>query len=109
MGGKDDFEQVAPPTPLLGFAGFVLDPAGRTLTDPGGRIVPLTPSEFELLSTFVRAAGRVLSRDYLRTAVTGRGAEQFDRSVDVLVGRLRKKIEPDPATPSLILTMPSAG
>lgn len=106
---EDNFGQIAPPTTLLGFAGFVLDPAGRTLTGAGGRIVPLTPSEFDLLSTFVRAGGRALSRDYLRTAVTGRGAEQFDRSVDVLVGRLRKKIEPDPATPSLILTMPSAG
>ena len=106
---EDDFEQATPATAQLGFVGYVLDPAGRALTDPHGRIVPLTPSEFDLLSTFVRAAGRVLSRDYLRGAVTGRGADQFDRSVDVLVGRLRKKIEPDPASPSLILTMPTAG
>lgn len=109
MSRESKLEQVAPPTTLLGFAGFALDPAGRTLTDAGGKIVPLTPSEFELLSTFVRAAGRVLSRDHLRTAVTGRGAEQFDRSVDVLVGRLRKKIEPDPTTPSLVVTMAGAG
>jgi TolB-like protein/tetratricopeptide (TPR) repeat protein len=94
---------------LLGFAGFVLDVAGRVLTNPDGRDVPLTPSEFELLSTFVGAAGRVVSRDYLRTAVTGRGSEQFDRSVDVLVGRLRRKIEPAPAKPTLITTVPGSG
>lgn len=107
MGGES--EKSAAPTPLLGFAGFILDPAGRTLTSPSGEDVLLTPSEFELLVTFARATGRVLSRDFLRAAVAGRGAEQFDRSVDVLVGRLRKKIEPDPAAPSLILTIPGAG
>ena len=71
--------------------------------------MPLTPSEFGLLSTFLRGAGRALSRDHLLQAVAGREAEAFDRSIDVLVGRLRRKIEVDPKAPRLILTVPGMG
>jgi len=94
---------------LLQFAGFVLDLDGRALSDSTGADVPLTTAEFQLLATFVRAPGRVLSRDHLRLSVAGRHAEAFDRSVDVLVGRLRRKIEPDVDTPSLIITVTGAG
>src|SRR5262249_34353413 len=69
----------------------------------------LTPSEFGLLAALVRGAGRALSRDHLLQAVAGREAEPFDRSVDVLVGRLRRKIEPDPKNPRLIVTVPGVG
>jgi adenylate cyclase len=93
----------------LGFAGLVLDLDGRSLTDAAGKDVPLTPSEFVLLASFVRGAGRALSRDYLLQAVAGREAEAFDRSIDVLVGRLRRKIEPDPKVPRLIVTVPGVG
>ena len=87
----------------------MLDLAGRSLTDAAGKDVPLTPSEFVLLASFVRGAGRALSRDYLLQAVAGREAEAFDRSIDVLVGRLRRKIEADPRTPRLIVTVPGVG
>jgi hypothetical protein len=57
-----------------------------------------------LLVVLARRPGRVLSRDQLRDAALGRPAEPYDRSVDVLVGRLRKKIEPDPKSPRFIST-----
>ena len=88
------------------FEGFVLDLSAHVLRDPAGRDVPLRRSEFALLTTFLRAPGRALSRDYLLDAVAGRRAEAFDRSIDVLVGRLRKHIEPDPKAPRLIVTVP---
>ena len=93
----------------LSFAGMVLDFDARSLTSASGGDVPLTPSEFGLLSTFLRGAGRALSRDHLLQAVAGREAEAFDRSIDVLVGRLRRKIEVDPKAPRLILTVPGMG
>lgn len=93
----------------VGFAGLVLDIEARALIDASGNDRPLTPSEFSLLVTFVRSPGRALSRDHLLQAVAGREAEQFDRSIDVLVGRLRRKIEPDPKSPRLIVTVPGLG
>jgi len=93
----------------MAFAGFTLDIAGHVLADFHGREVPLRRSEFALLLAFLRAAGRVLSRDHLLDAVTGRSSDPFDRSIDVLVGRLRRKIEADPQAPRLILTVPGVG
>ncbi len=93
----------------LRFEGFTLDPAARTLVDAGGRDVALRRSEFELLLAFIAAPGRALSRDHLLEAVAGRRSEPFDRSIDVLVGRLRRKIEPEPSEPRLIVTVPGLG
>jgi TolB-like protein/Tfp pilus assembly protein PilF len=93
----------------LRFWEFVLDVAGHTLTGPGGREVPLQRSEFALLLAFLRAPGRVLSRDHLLGAVAGRQSEPFDRSIDMLVSRLRRKIEPDPQSSRLITTVPGLG
>ena len=91
------------------FEGFTLDLASRTLSDASGKEVPLWRSEFALLAAFLRAPGRALSREQLLDAVSGRRAEAFDRSIDVLVGRLRRKIEPDPKAPRLIKTVPGVG
>jgi DNA-binding winged helix-turn-helix (wHTH) protein len=93
----------------LGFAGMVFDFDERSLVDASGADVPLTPSEFGLLATFLRHPARAMSRDQLLQAVAGRGADAFDRSVDVLVGRLRRKVEPDPKNPRLIVTVPGVG
>ncbi len=98
----------AEPTSLQ-FAGFTLDPDARTLMDAGGREVPLRRSEFGLLRAFLAAPGRALSRDHLLDAIAGRHADPFDRSVDVLVGRLRRKLEPEPKEPRLIVTVPGVG
>lgn len=93
----------------LCFEGMTLDPAGRGLRDASGRELSLTPSEFDLLLAFAQRPGRALSRDNLLLAVAGREAESFDRAIDVLVGRLRRKIEPDPKAPRLIVTVPGVG
>ena len=94
---------------LLRFEGYTLDPAGRSCLDANGQEVTLTRGEFSLLLAFARRAGRVLSRDELSQVVAGRGAEPDDRSVDVLISRLRRKIEPDPKAPRIIVTMAGEG
>jgi DNA-binding winged helix-turn-helix (wHTH) protein len=93
----------------FGFAGLVLDLDSCTLTRESGEAIALTRGEFALLREFVRRPGRVLSRDFLLDAVVGRRNAPFDRSVDVMVGRPRKKVEPDPKQPSVIQTVPGQG
>jgi DNA-binding winged helix-turn-helix (wHTH) protein len=97
------------PGPLLRFADYTLDVAAHSLTNSDGTELPLTRGEFSLLLEFVRRPGRVQSRDMLLHALAGRSAEAFDRSVDMLVSRLRRKIEPDHRRPSLIITVPGSG
>jgi len=86
-----------------------LDLAGHTFVDVSGREVRLTRAETALLTAFVDSPRRVLSRDQLRYAVAGRSAEPYDRSVDMLVARLRRKIEPDPKAPRFILSVQGIG
>lgn len=74
-----------------------------------GQVVPLTALEFDLLLCLARSAGRVLSRDQLLDAISGRSYEVFDRSVDVHVSALRRKIGDDPKNPTFIRTVRSAG
>jgi len=93
----------------LHFEGWSLDLAARRLTDPAGTEVPLTAGEFELLGVLARHAGRVLSRDYLLEQTRGREAGPFERTVDVLIGRLRRKIEADAGAPRIIKSVRGAG
>ena len=95
--------------PTLEFAGYRLELAGHCLKDAAGKEIPLRPAEFSLLRVLVQRAGRVLSRDQLLQLTAGRDAEAYDRSVDMQVARLRRKIEPDPKRPSIIVTVPGAG
>jgi DNA-binding response OmpR family regulator/class 3 adenylate cyclase/tetratricopeptide (TPR) repeat protein len=95
--------------PVLQFAGYRLDLAGHSLLDTTGKEVPLTHGEFGLLRVFVRRAGRVLSRDQLLQLLSGRDAEAYDRCIDMQIVRLRRKIEPDPKRPTLIVTIPNNG
>ncbi len=95
--------------PVLRFAGWQLDPGARTLVDPEGRPVELTSGEFDLLLAFAERPQRVLSRDQLLDLTRGRDAAPFDRSIDVQVSRLRRKIESDPTRPELIKTVRSGG
>ena len=88
---------------------WLLDRAARRLTGPDEREVALTTGEFDLLCVLVQHAGRVLSRDYLLEATRGREAGPFDRTIDVQVGRLRKKLEADPDHPQLIKSVRGAG
>ena len=93
----------------LRFAGLVLDLDACMLARETGEAIPLTRGEFALLRVFAARPGRVISRDTLLDAVASRPMEPFDRSVDVLVGRLRRKIEADPKEPRLIVTVPGEG
>jgi len=93
----------------LVFAGWTLDTAARSLSSPQGQDVPLTTGEFDLLSAFATHAGRVLSRDFLLEQTRGREAGPFDRTIDVQVGRLRKKLEDDADNPQIIKSVRGAG
>ncbi len=91
------------------FANWCLDLNSRKLTDPSGNSVALSGGEFELLEVFVTHPGRVLNRDQLLDMARGRDAQPFDRAIDVQVSRLRKKIEPDVKTPTMIITVRGGG
>lgn len=93
----------------LRFAGWELDTAARSLTSPKGKEVPLSTGEFALLQAFAEHAGRVLSRDFLIERTRGREAAPFDRTIDVQVGRLRKKVEDDAENPQIIKSVRGAG
>lgn len=90
------------------FHGWVLNYRGRSLTSPAGTPVRLSKSEFALLSAFVDAPGEPLSREELLQA-TRMHEDIFDRSVDVQVLRLRRKLEEDPSSPMLIRTERGVG
>jgi two-component system OmpR family response regulator len=91
------------------FAGWQLDTVARGLTNAQGQDVALTGGEFDLLCVFVQRPGRVLSRDLLLAQTRRRDAAPFDRTIDVQVGRLRKKLEADPQEPRIIKSVRSAG
>jgi two-component system OmpR family response regulator len=104
--------QAGPPTAqerILEFAGWRLDVTHRQLTSPNDALVPLRAGEFELLLAFAERPQRVLSRDQLLDLSRGRSANVFDRSIDVQVSRLRRKMEDDPKEPTLIKTVRSGG
>jgi two-component system OmpR family response regulator len=87
------------------FAGWTLHTARRELESEDGLIVPLSSGDYNLLLAFVNRPNRVLSRDQLLDLAKGRSAAPLDRSIDLQVSRLRKKIEDDTANPQLIKTI----
>jgi two-component system OmpR family response regulator len=95
--------------PRLCFAGWTLDLAARRLVGPDGQDVALTGGEFDLLRTFAQHPGRVLSRDFLLEQTRGREAAPFDRTIDVQVGRLRRKLEVRADDPQIIKSVRGAG
>ncbi len=94
---------------IVSFAGCVLDLAAHEFVNSAGEAVTLTRTEFALLSVLVRHPRTVLTRDRLRREVAGRGAEPYERSIDMLVARLRRKVERDARAPVLLVTMPGVG
>ncbi|MBP2229721.1 two-component system OmpR family response regulator [Azospirillum agricola] len=94
---------------VLRFEGWSLDVTKRELRSPDGALVQLSAGEYDLLVAFAEHPQRVLNRDQLLDLARGRSAVPFDRSVDVQVSRLRRKIEPDPAEPTLIKTVRGGG
>jgi two-component system, OmpR family, response regulator len=91
------------------FVGWSLDLSSRQLISPQGREVRLTTGEFDLLAAFVSNANQVLTRDRLLDLARNREAGPFDRTIDVQVGRLRRKLEDDPQNPTLIKTVRGSG
>jgi Response regulators consisting of a CheY-like receiver domain and a winged-helix DNA-binding domain len=94
---------------VLSFLGWQIHRVLRELRNPAGARVTLTDAEFGLLQVFCERPGRVLSRDQLLDLTQGRSAGVFERSIDILVSRLRRKIESDPHYPSIIKTVRSGG
>jgi two-component system, OmpR family, response regulator len=86
-----------------------LDHDARALRDDEGNEHPLTASEYGLLKVFAATPKRVLSRDRLLELANARDAEAFDRAIDLRIMRIRRKIEPDPARPSVIRTVRGGG
>ncbi|MCR9088884.1 MAG: response regulator [Rhodobacteraceae bacterium] len=93
----------------LFFDGWTLDRTARRLTDAEGTDVPLTRAEFDLLATLLANAGRAMSRDSLLDHVSHRDGEPYDRTIDVLVGRLRRKIEANSKDPRYLITVHGIG
>lgn len=91
------------------FDGQTLDTSRRELKAAAGAVIDLTTTEFELLTIFLRAPGRVLSRDQIMDQLKGHEWSPLDRSIDSMVARLRRKIEPENETPKLIKTVRGVG
>ncbi|MBI5120067.1 MAG: response regulator [Rhodospirillales bacterium] len=94
---------------ILTFAGWALDTGRRQLRSPDDVLVEITGGEFDLLMAFLRHPRRILNRDQLLDFARGRVAGPFDRTIDVHVGRLRRKLEVDPKNPELIKTVRGGG
>jgi two-component system OmpR family response regulator len=94
---------------VLEFAGWRLDVASRQLFSPTAALVPLRAAEFDLLLALAERPQRVLNRDQLLDLSRGRAATSFERSVDVQISRLRRKLKVDPEDPELIKTIRSGG
>ena len=91
------------------FAGWVLDTRRRELTAPDGTAVDLSGGEYDMLLAFCEHPQRVLTRDQLLDLARNRVSDSIDRSVDVMVSRLRRKVEPTDDSPAIIKTIRGAG
>ena len=97
------------PRAQVRFDQWRLDSVLRQLHSPDGLVVPLSNAEFRLLWVFLERPRRVLNRELLLDAARGRAIEAFDRSIDLLVSRLRQKLGDDPRSPRLIKTVRGEG
>ena len=87
---------------------LVLD-VPRLRTTVGGRVIDLTPTEFQLLATMAREPGRVFTRSQLLDAVHGVAFESYERAIDAHIKNVRRKLEPEPSTPRYVLTVYGVG
>ncbi len=101
--------QVAEVEPVLCFGQWRLDTRARHLLDASGAMVSLSGAEYRLLRVFLEHPQRVLTRDQLLALTQGREAEVFDRSIDILVSRLRKRLRDDSREPACLKTVRSEG
>lgn len=99
----------ARPNSVLRFAGWTLDLGRHELVSSDGEAVELTSYEYQLLATLTQQPRRALSRDRILELIANRGWQPYDRSIDVLIGKLRRKLGDDPRSPSLIKTIRGVG
>ncbi|AWB35092.1 response regulator [Orrella marina] len=102
-------QSVDPDVSAYRFGGWSLDVVTRNMTAADGLVVPLSGAEFRLLRVFLEHPNVVLSRDQLLELVSGRESMPFDRSVDVLIGRLRRRLNDAGKEPALIKTIRGQG
>ena len=103
-------DQASPLVPnILYIEDYKLDLTNHAVFAADGREIALTRAEASLLTELARSPGMALSREKLRRDVAGRSAEAFERSIDMVVTRLRRKIEPNPQLPRLLVTVPGVG
>jgi two-component system, OmpR family, response regulator len=105
----DKTEPPADPAELIQFAGWTLDTACHRLVSDAGQAEHLTQHEYRILMLLARNPRRPVTRDELMEATAGRAWQPFDRSVDVHISNLRRKLDPNPALPSLIRTVRGSG
>jgi two-component system OmpR family response regulator len=91
------------------FMGWRLNFVLRQLVSPEELVIPLSNAEFRLLAVFVEHPNRILTREFLLDAARGRDMDVFDRSIDILVSRVRQKLNDDSRTPTLIKTVRGEG
>jgi len=101
--------QVDEPEQFISFGDWKLDTVGRHLLDRAGTVVSLSGAEYRLLRVFLDHPRRVLTRDQLLNLTQGRDADSFDRSIDLLVSRLRQRLLDDAREPRYIKTLRSEG
>lgn len=97
------------PLQQIHFEHWILDRNTHALIDQNTVVIPLSQREYALLLVFLEHPGRILSRDQLMDLVYDKPCDSQDRTIDVLIGRLRKKIESDPRVPQLLLTIRGGG
>jgi len=91
------------------FMGWRLNFILRQLVSPEELVIPLSNAEFRLLAVLIEHPNRVLTRDFLLDVARGRNMDVFDRSIDILISRVRQKLNDDPRTPSMIKTVRGEG
>src|SRR5260221_511228 len=97
------------PDEAIAFAGWRLDVSSQQLKSEAGETIHLTQAEYRILVLLAKNPRRVITRDQLMDAMAGREWEPLDRSIDVHISNLRRKLDPDPKQPSLIRTVRGAG
>lgn len=107
--GRQDHGANVARSDVVCFDGWELHREERTLVSPAGLTVALSNAEFRLLTTFLQTPRRLFSRDQLMELARGRAMDAFERSIDLLVSRLRQKLAQDPAQAPMIKTVRGAG
>ncbi|HTN92944.1 MAG TPA: response regulator transcription factor [Gallionella sp.] len=94
---------------VVEFMGWRLNYVLRHLVSPEELVIPLSNAEFRLLAVFIEHPNRILTREFLLDSARGRDMDVFDRSIDILVSRVRQKLNDDSRTPTLIKTVRGEG